>query len=96
MNMDGSEYSGTRQSMNDTDFTHSEYPPLSDVLQKHLTGCEQCQSSLEKKPARLGENPVLCSEWFNILRDYAQTEGQVNNIVAHDEYANNAIKGQAL
>lgn len=83
--------SENQQSTSDTDFTSSEYPPLSDVLQKHLTGCSQCQESLSKKPvANLGGVAVLCSEWFAILRDYAQHEGEVNNIVRHDEYGNYA------
>jgi hypothetical protein len=38
----------------------------------------------------------LCQEWFRILGDYAQTEGRLNNVVAHDEYANEAVRGQPL
>lgn len=85
--------SDNQQSSSDTDFTSSEYPPLSDVLHDHLTGCEQCQNSLKGKPVP-NLNPTgsvtVCSEWFQILRDYAEREGRVNNIVRHDEYGNYA------
>lgn len=87
--------SENQPSTNDTDFTSSEYPPLSDVLEKHLTGCQQCQESLSKRPiANLGGGTVLCSEWFAILRDWAQREGEVNNVVAHDEFGNFAHKSK--
>lgn len=83
--------SDERQPTSSTDFTSAEYQPLADVLENHLTGCEQCQQSLKAKPVpNLGGKPSLCPEWFGILRDYANYEGQVNNVVRHDEFGNYA------
>jgi hypothetical protein len=83
--------------MNQSNFTSKEYPPLNDVLLMHLNGCEKCQESLKDKPVPnvrlMGMRPSkLCSEWYEIIEDYAQYEGQVNNIVSHDEYGNEANK----
>lgn len=81
-------------STNNTDSTNSEYPLLNDALQNHLTGCAQCQMGTEMGTPvpnlnKSGKVP-LCQEWFRIISDYAQHEGQVNNIVARDEYGNEA------
>jgi hypothetical protein len=77
--------------MSESDFTGTEFPSLNDVLQKHLAGCNICQSSLDMKPVpNLGGTPRLCSEWFEIISDYAQYEGEVNNVVARDEFGNEA------
>lgn len=76
--------------MTDSDGTNLEYPPLSAVLAKHYETCSQCQASEKKKPVAIAGTPVLCSKWFAILRAYADHEGEVNNIVGHDEYGNSA------
>lgn len=92
MNFTG--YYGRHRSVSDSDFTGAEYPPLSDVLEKHLASCDTCKRSLDKKPQGnlQGTNPQLCSEWYALIVDYAQREGEVNNIVAHDEYGHDAPK----
>lgn len=80
--------------MSNTDSTNSESLPLNDVLQNHLTGCEQCQSSVregERPVANVNGTPKLCAEWFRIIREWSAYEGKVNNIVAHDEFGNEAF-----
>jgi hypothetical protein len=74
------------------DGTTPEYPPLNDVLQAHLKQCARCSESLKRKPVGLGSKPALCSEWFRIIDEWADQEGKANNIVAHDEYGNEASK----
>lgn len=82
--------------MSESDFTSSEYPPLSDVLANHLTGCEQCKQASEQARPVPNLNPFgqmttkLCPEWFKIIAEYAKQEGKVNNIVARDEFGNEA------
>lgn len=38
----------------------------------------------------LGQVTGLCSEYWSIIQDFADREGEVNNIVAMDEYGNPA------
>jgi hypothetical protein len=82
--------SGGQQSPNDTTSTSTENPPLSEQVQNHLTGCKYCQQSLTMGPAGLGQSNQLCSEYWAIIRAWSAREGEVNNIVAHDEYGNQA------
>lgn len=82
--------------MSESDGTTTEYPPLSDVVTAHQNGCETCQQNRERKPIpNLGGSPTLCSELIGIFQQYAQREGEVNNIVAHDEYGNAAPRPEA-
>jgi hypothetical protein len=68
--------------------------PLSDVLANHLNGCGLCQENLTRKPiANLGGSKTVCSERLTIIAEWAATEGRINNIVARDEYGNEARKG---
>lgn len=90
VNGDSSQSKGGLAFMSVFDGTTPEYPPLNDVLQSHLVSCGICQSSLEKKPVGIGGTPNLCSEWFSILEKFAQMEGELNNVVSHDEYGNEA------
>lgn len=77
--------------MNNTDSMNSEYPQLNDALQNHLIGCEQCLKTLEQNPVpNLGGKSEHCPEWFKIIREWSQNEGKVNNIVARDEFGNEA------
>lgn len=74
------------------DSTTKENPLLSDVLEAHLQECRRCRP--EKRAPIPNLNPgggsSLCSEWFEIIRQYAVFEGVVNNVVAHDEFGNEA------
>lgn len=76
--------------MKDSDFTGKEFPPLNDVLQRHLIGCRQCRESLEERPTGFGQRTTLCSEWQEIITNYADQEGKVNNVVARTEYGYDA------
>jgi hypothetical protein len=40
--------------------------------------------------------PRLCGEWFAIIQEYAQYEGEVNNVVAHTETGTQAYKQERL
>lgn len=87
--------SDKRVFMNSSDGIVRAYQPLGDILQEHLTGCAQCQASLSRTPTP-NLNPTgttgLCSKWFQIIREWADEEGKVNNVVAEDEYGNQAIR----
>lgn len=76
--------------MKDFDFTGPEFPPLNDVLQNHLTGCQLCRQTLEQRPTGLGQRTPLCSEWQEIIEWYADQEGIINNVVARTEYGYDA------
>ncbi len=78
--------------MNESSGISQALRPLNDVLQEHLTGCRQCQEATQGKPIGnlAGQTCRLCSEWFRIIREWADKEGEVNNVVAHDEYGNPA------
>lgn len=81
--------------MSESDSTNTEYPPLSDVVNAHLTGCLVCQDNMKKKPVPnvlppVAQDKITCSSLLAIYKRYADYEGRVNNIVAHDEYGNEA------
>lgn len=81
--------------MRESDGTNTERLPLSDVLASHLTGCEQCQGTLKRKPvANLAGAGVdqHCEVYWTLILEHAEWEGRVNNVVAHDEYGNEARK----
>jgi hypothetical protein len=59
-------------------------------LKEHLESCSQCQSNLTSKPIGMGSVTQLCSNYQDIIAVWAEKEGRVNNIVAHDEYGNQA------
>lgn len=63
-------------------------PSLSELISAHLAKCSHCQESA--KPVGLGQVTGLCSEYWSIIQDFADREGEVNNIVAMDEYGNPA------
>lgn len=69
----------------------TEFPPLNDVVQAHLKGCAMCERNSKAKPIpNLGGSKLLCSELLNIYQEYAEYEGKVNNVVARDEFGNEA------
>lgn len=77
--------------MNSSNGETPERPPLNVAITAHLNGCGVCQANLKRKPVpNLGGSPTLCSELLDIHRIYAEWEGEVNNIVARDEYGNSA------
>lgn len=77
--------------MSESHGENMERPPLSDVLAKHLAGCRQCQDNLQAKPIpNMGGSPIVCSERLRLIQQWADTEGKLNNIVARDEYGNQA------
>lgn len=76
--------------MSDTDSTASDYPSLGERLARHLENCSECQSTLTKRPKGFGTTTELCSSYQAIIAEWANQEGWVNNIVAHDEYGNEA------
>lgn len=76
--------------MSDSDTSSSEYPPLNDVVQEHLNGCPICQRAVKERPNGLGQENRYCSDYWQIFADYGNREGEVNNIVGHDEYGNYA------
>lgn len=87
--------------MKSYDFTGKEYPPLSDVLEAHLRKCERCQASLTAKPVPNVLQPHmtrtrLCGEWFAIIQNYAQYEGEINNVVARTETGAEAYHQERL
>jgi hypothetical protein len=87
--------------MRSNDFTGKEYPPLSDVLERHLRECQRCQASLAAPPVPNVRQPHmtrtrLCGEWFDLIQNYAIREGAVNNIVAETESGALAYKQERL
>lgn len=77
--------------MSQYSFGTGEYPPLNDAVKTHLDGCLICQVNLRRKPVpNVGGNKNVCSDLLAIYQAYADYEGEVNNIVAHDEYGNHA------
>ena len=75
--------------MSDSSTTNSEWPPLNDVIQAHLEGCSECQKAAAQ-PNGLGQKTTYCSNYWRIFQLYAEREGELNNVVAHDEYGNQA------
>jgi hypothetical protein len=74
--------------VSDSHSTSEEFPPLGELLRKHLEKCSVCQSRIQTTPNGLGMVSRLCFEYQDIIADWADREGQANNIVNHDEYGN--------
>lgn len=72
------------------DSSTGERKPLHDVLNEHINGCQNCQETSQRKPNGLGQISRLCFKYQDLVQDWAELEGLVNNIVAHDEYGNEA------
>jgi hypothetical protein len=87
----GTESSVSPTLTNDSDSTSTENPPLHDRLTDHLANCSECQATIKSKtPLGIGTISKHCSEYQRIISEWAEHEGAVNNIVAHDEYGNQA------
>jgi hypothetical protein len=77
--------------MNDANSTSGVSHSLNDAVQEHVNSCSQCSKLIKSlRPIGLGATSPLCSEYWRIIREWSDTEGYVNNIVAHDEYGNEA------
>lgn len=72
------------------DSTTGERLPLNDVLNEHLSTCQICQEDMTRRPKGLGQISRLCFEYQDIIQDWSRLEAIVNNIVAHDEFGNEA------
>lgn len=78
--------------MSETPGIWSDERPLHEQLADHLENCSECQASLQArtKPMGFGMKTTLCSRYQDIVAVWAEMEGRKNNIVAHDEYGNQA------
>lgn len=65
---------------------------LHEQLSEHLLSCLRCQANSKSKPVGLGQISQYCSEYQSIIRQWSDKEGQVNNIVNHDEYGNHGSR----
>lgn len=90
LRMSGNESSVQQRYPKFFDSSTGEYLPLNVVLQSHISTCGKCQETLEKKPQGLGQLSRLCFEYQDLIQDWSIIEGELNNIVAHDEYGNEA------
>jgi hypothetical protein len=88
--MDGFALSERQLAMTDIASTFSEDQPLHERLARHLENCSKCQASLIKRPMGFGTVTDLCSDYQAIIAEWANREGEVNNIVDHDEFGNKA------
>lgn len=84
------EFSGLPQFSRFYDSSTGERVPLNVVLENHLMNCQRCQEMIPKKPSGLGQISKFCFEYQDIIQDWAQLESRLNNIVAHDEFGNQA------
>lgn len=78
--------------MSDTNSMSQDSPSLHEMLSEHLQTCKDCQAQIEQKPKGLGQASQFCFKYLAIIARWADNEGEVNNIVAHDEYGNEASK----
>jgi hypothetical protein len=66
---------------------------IDDAIQMHLVDCDQCREMTERSgPVKMGERSGHCAEYWHLQILRANYEGQVNNIVAHTEYGDEAPK----
>lgn len=79
--------------MSDGNSMFSDKRSLHEQLSDHLQNCSRCQSEIQgHKPLGMGQRTALCSEYQDIIAVWAEKEGRVNNIVAHDEFGNAAAE----
>jgi hypothetical protein len=86
----GNESSGTQTPTSFSPGIFTDERPLHEQLASHLETCSECQQTLIQRPAGMGTVTQLCSSYQDIITVWAEKEGRVNNIVAHDEYGNQA------
>lgn len=89
MSGDGRFY-GKRTLMSISSFSSPESPSLHDVLSAHIKTCSACQDAMQTRPRGIGMRSNLCSDYQALIQAWADTEGRVNNVVAHDEFGNEA------
>lgn len=82
--------------MSNSDSTSMEGPSLHERLTEHLQTCSECQAVTENRtrPLGMGMSSPLCSRYRAIIQEWADSEGAINNIVAHDEFGNPASDKQ--
>lgn len=87
---DGFALSERQTTVTDSFSMFSKGKSLHELLSEHLGNCSQCQVEIQKGPNGMGMHSRLCSDYQFIISMWADSEGKVNNIVAHDEYGNEA------
>lgn len=66
---------------------------LDEAIQMHLIDCDQCRRvSITAKPVAIGQKSGHCDTYWAMMLLRAEFEGKVNNIVAHNEYGDEAPK----
>jgi hypothetical protein len=63
-------------------------PTLGELLADHLAHCSSCVP--DQRPVGLGGESLLCGVYWDLVQEWSDREGNLNNIVAHDEYGNDA------
>lgn len=63
-------------------------PLLTDLIRDHFSSCKECNPN--SRPVSLGQESGLCADYWTMVQDWAQNEGHLNNVVAHDEFGNDA------
>ncbi len=66
---------------------------IDDMIQMHLVDCAQClEAPVKTGPVGMGQKSGLCDAYWQLQLMRANVEGKVNNIVAYNEYGNEAPK----
>jgi len=76
--------------VSDTDSTFSDSQSLGVSLARHLETCSECIETFLHHPTGFGSVTQLCSEYQSIIAEWANREGEINNVVDHDEFGNQA------
>src|ERR1700744_3927798 len=61
---------------------------IAQMVTDHLASCSDCHPPF--KPVGLGMKAGFCAAYWDMVRSWADQEGRLNNVVAHDEYGNDA------
>jgi len=70
---------------------------IDDQIAMHLVDCDQCRESIQHlRPIGLGQKSGHCETYWELQLMRARYEGAVNNIVAYNEFGNEAPKGRPL
>lgn len=63
-------------------------PLLVDLIAEHFSSCHVCTPS--ERPVSMGQESGLCDDYWRMVEAWARNEGHLNNVVAQDEYGNQA------
>lgn len=70
---------------------------IDDAIAMHLVDCDQCRESIiNLRPLGIGQRSGHCNAYWQLQLMRAEYEGKVNNVVAHNEYGDEAKKGGPL